>query len=432
MAQYRSLRSMGALVWQNIVDGTAGGRWSRQLADQTRRNLRWFFSDGSFSSASDSITVTYLTLYLLALGASGAQIGYLTAAVSLAAVVVLLPGAMLAERVNSRKNLVLYAGGFVGRIVLLLMALVPFFLGGQAAIIVIIGLKVCGDASSNLGYPAWASLAADIVPLAWRGRYFASRNIIMGIIGIVITYAIGQLITGVGTPIGYQVAFGIAFLFGSVSTFSYAHLQEPQTIPLVVVPKSYTPAAILSTLRSDRNFLAYCIYIMIWNFGLNIAGPFFTVYQIQVLKASAVMVGIVSIASTVSSLPAQRYFGHLTDRWGPRRVLLLTGFLIPLLPILWAFTTASWQPLLINIYSGIIWGGYNLAAFNYLLTVTKAENRARYSAMAQIAVALSTALGAALGGEIVTRWGYIAIFVGSGVFRAIASLIFVRFVKESH
>jgi predicted MFS family arabinose efflux permease len=254
----------------------------------------------------------------------------------------------------------------------------------------------------------------------------------MGIIGMVFTYAIGQMITGVGAPIGFQIAFGIAFLCGSISTFSYAHLQEPPTVPLQVTPKDYTPAAILDTLRSDRNFLAYCIYIMIWNFGLNIASPFFTVYQVQVLKASAVMVGFISIASTLSSLPAQRYFGHLADHWGARRVLLLTGFLIPILPVLWAFTTVSWQPIFINIYSGVIWAGYNLAAFNYLLTITKAENRARYTAMAQIAVALSTAMGAALGGEIVIRWGYIAIFVGSGFFRAIASLVFARFVKDTH
>ena len=432
MAQYRSLRSMGALVWQNIVDTTAGGKWSRQIAGQTRRNLRWFFSDGSFSAASDSVTGTYLTLYLLALGASGAQIGWLTALISLAAVMVLLPGAMLAERAKSRKKVVLYSGGVVSRLVLLLFALVPFVLGGQAAVIVVMVLKICGDSCANLGFPAWASLAADVVPLAWRGRYFGSRNIIMGIIGMVITYALGQMITGVGAPIGYQFAFGIAFLFGSISTFSYAHLQEPPTVPLKVTPKDYTPAAILDTLRSDRNFLAYCIYIMIWNFGLNIASPFFTVYQVQVLKASAVMVGFISIASTLSSLPAQRYFGHLADRWGARRVLLFTGFLIPILPVLWAFTTASWQPIFINIYSGVIWAGYNLAAFNYLLTITKAENRARYIAMAQIAVALSTAMGAALGGEIVTRWGFIAIFIGSGVIRAIASLIFARFVKDTH
>jgi len=432
MAQFRSLRSMGALVWQNIVDTTAGGRWSRQLAETTRRNLRWFYSDGSFSSASDSITGTYLTLYLLALGATGAEIGWMTSLISIGAVLVLLPGAILAERAKSRKKVVLYSGGYVSRLVLLLMALVPFVFGGQAAIIVLIVLKIIGDGCSNLGFPAWAALAADFVPLAWRGRYFASRNISMGVIGLVITYTIGQLITSVGSPIGYQIAFGLAFFFGSVSTFSYAHLQEPPAVPPQVAPLTYTPAAILGTLRSDRNFLAYCIFIMIWNFGLNLASPFFTVYQVQVLKASAVMVGFVSIASTVASLPAQRYFGHLSDRWGARRVLILTGFLIPLIPIFWTFTRTSWQPILVNIYSGVLWAGYNLAAFNYLLTITNAENRPRYTAMAQVAVALSTALGAGLGGEIVTHWGYVAIFVGSGIFRALGSLVFWRFVKDPH
>jgi predicted MFS family arabinose efflux permease len=66
------------------------------------------------------------------------------------------------------------------------------------------------------------------------------------------------------------------------------------------------------------------------------------------------------------------------------------------------------------------------------LTITKAENRARYSAMAQVCVALSTAIGAGLGGEIVTHWGYVAIFVGSGIFRAIGSLVLARFVKDPH
>jgi MFS family permease len=432
MAQYRSLRSIGAILWQRIIDGTAGGSWSRQLSESTRRNLRWFYSDGSFSSASDSITVTYLTLFLLSLGASGAHIGWLTALSSLAAVAVLLPGAMLSERVQSRKKLVLYSGGVVSRVVLLLFALVPFIFGGQAAVIVVIVLKVCGDTAANLGFPAWASLTAVIVPFTWRGRYFGSRNITMGIIGMIVTYAIGQLITGAGAPIGYQIAFGLAFLFGSISTFSYANITDPPTSPITTAPENYTLKALLVTLKSDRNFLAYCGYIIVWTFGLNIAGPFFTVYQVEVLKASPVLVGFISIASTLAGLPAQRYFGTLADRWGARRVLLLTGFIIPLVPALWAFTNQSWQPIFVNIFAGVLWAGYNLAAFNFLLTFTKPENRARYIAIAQIAVTLSTAVGAAAGGEIVTRWGYVAIFLGSAMFRLLGSLVFARYVKDTH
>ncbi|MCX6037843.1 MAG: hypothetical protein NTW99_08110, partial [Chloroflexi bacterium] len=47
-----------------------GGEWAKALPEKTRRNLRWFWYDGLFSSASDNIIITYITLYVLALGAT--------------------------------------------------------------------------------------------------------------------------------------------------------------------------------------------------------------------------------------------------------------------------------------------------------------------------------------------------------------------------
>ena len=68
---------------------------------------------------------------------------------------------------------------------------------------------------------------------------------------------------------------------------------------------------------------------MIWNFSLNIAGPFFNVYLVKDLSATAFMVGFLSIVSSISGLPAQRLFGQLNDRWGPRKVILCDGLDYP-------------------------------------------------------------------------------------------------------
>ena len=142
------------------------------------------------------------------------------------------------------------------------------------------------------------------------------------------------------------------------------------------------------------------------------------------------MIGLVAMVSSLSGLPAQRFFGLLSDRWGAKRVMTLAMFLIPVLPVAWAFTTKSWHPLLVNIFGGITWAGYGLASFNYLLSVSHNEQRARYSAIFQVAVAISSALGAAMGGQIVTYWGYMAIFVASGVGRLVAAFIFVIFSRK--
>jgi predicted MFS family arabinose efflux permease len=140
-------------------------------------------------------------------------------------------------------------------------------------------------------------------------------------------------------------------------------------------------------------------------------------------------VGILSIVSSLAGLPALRLFGSLNDRWGARKLTLVTGFIIPIVPVLWAFTTTPWHPVSINIAAGILWAGYGLASFNLLLLLSTPQTLPRYTALFQIAVMVSSALGAAAGGVIVQAWGFTAIFVLSGVGRLAGMLVFWKLVK---
>jgi len=124
-----------------------------------------------------------------------------------------------------------------------------------------------------------------------------------------------------------------------------------------------------------------------------------------------------------------RLFGQLNDRWGPRKVILVTGSLIPVVPFAWYFITSAWHVVPINIVSGFLWAGYNLAMFNLLLAIAPEAQRARYSAMFQISVTISLALGASVGGLIANRWGIPLVFVVSAIGRAIGAGVFARFVK---
>jgi MFS family permease len=429
MSQFRSPPALLARLRTEFSHLTLGGRWAAQLPRPEQRNLRAFFFDGVFSAASDAIFLTYQTLYVLALGATNAQIGLMSALSSLSATVLLMPGAMLADRSKRRKPLVLWAGGGVARLMILLLAVLPFLFKGSAVVYVAIALNVIMAGAGNLAYSAWVSLTADIVPLSWRGHFFGTRNMMMGVVTIAMTLLAGQLITKMGSISGYQIAFLVAFLIGMVSTYSYAQIKEPEKSGQPHEAQVYSLSALLASLRSDRSFLAFCLYAMIWNFSLNIAGPFFNVYLVKDLGATAIMVGFLSIVSSISGLPAQRLFGQLNDRWGPRKVILLTGSIIPIVPFAWYFITAAWHVVPINIVSGFLWAGYSLAMFNLMLAIAPEEQRARYTAMFQISVAISLALGASVGGLISNRWGIPLVFVISAVGRAVGAIFFARFVK---
>lgn len=411
---------------------TAGGAWSAQLPAEVRSNLRWYHFDGVLASSQEAINATYLTLFVLAMGATKGQIGLMTALASIGSMLVLLPGAWIVERTGKRKWLVVASGGGVTRLAILGLAVLPFIAQGPTAVAVAIALKVLMDSASNLGNPAWTALSAELVPIAWRGRYYGTRNMVMGVAGMLVTFLAGQIITAASSPLtGYQTVYGLAVLFGAGASFCFASIREPEGKPDPTALDAYRPAALIQTLRTDRVFLTYCLAQMVWNFSLAVAGPFFSVYQVEILKSTPAIIGVQVILSTLAGIPAQQFFGMLNDRWGERRVLNLCGFLIPLLPALWVFTRTPWDPTPMNILGGVLWAGYGLANFNYLLSITPAENRARYSAIFQLSVMTSAALGSAVGGLIVENFDFRLIFLVSAVGRLVGHFILWRTFRKT-
>jgi MFS family permease len=423
---HHSLRAEWELLRGTTTRLTTGGEWALALPAWSRRNLSLFWLDGFFGAACDNIIATYLVLYILTLGASRGQIGLMSSLSSLMAAIFLLPGALLVERAGHRKQLCLVGGG-LGRLALVFLAALPLVAGGETLVFLAISLSVSRDTFLNLVYPAWMSLAGDLVPFGGRGRYFASRNFAMGAAGMATTLLIGQVITHSSQPAGYQAALLIAFGFGVGSFLSFSRLRDPNDKSVTRAMPGRAAPTLLKDLAAQPGFLALIGTTALWNFSVNVPGPFFTVYLVQNLNASAVMVGIVTIASSFSTLLAQRRLGALADRWGARRLQIVSGLLIPVVPVAWVFAQVSWNIIPINFVSGALWAAYNLASFNYLLALIPDDKRARFSAIYQVVVMLSLSAGAAVGGLLVTTFGYPVIFWGSGTGRLAAALLFARF-----
>jgi MFS family permease len=350
---------------------------------------------------------------------------------SLTSALFLLPGAILVERYGHRKEFTMAFGGGIARLVILLLALLPFFVKGAVIVWVAIALSVTRDSFGNLSFPAWVSVTADVVPMEGRGRFFASRNFIMGITGMLAILIVGELITRTSVPLGYQIALGLAVILGMASTFSFGQMRDPKgSFTPTVAASSISLRSILGGMVANPYFLALCLVMAFWNFSLNIAGPFFNVYMVKNLNFSASMVGITSIASSVAGLLIQRRVGQLSDRWGSRKVQLISMFIIPFMPFAWMFISKFWHVIVLNLFSGALWGAFNLVSFNFLLSLTPDAQRARFSAFYQILVMLALAGGAAVGAWVVTEWGYQAIFLCSAIGRMAAAILFIRFVPE--
>ena len=223
---------------QWVSELTVGGSWGKTQDSKVQRNLHWFWFDGLFSSAHDNIYLNFVSLYILILGATQAQIGLMSSLSNLTAALLLLPGAFIAERFIHKLKEVLVINGSLMRLSILLLVFVPMFFKGSTLVWAAIFLSVLRDGFGNLGYPGWVGLTNEVVPIEGRGRYFGSRNFIMSVAGILVTLLAGKLITLFAGQLGYQIGLGVAFVLGALSIFSFAHIRiDPQAFTQVERPK---------------------------------------------------------------------------------------------------------------------------------------------------------------------------------------------------
>jgi len=393
--------------------------------------LRYFWFDGLFSSFSDNLVAGFLELFLLSYGVSNGVIGLNTSVANLCAALAIVPGALAISRISSRKRLVVVTGGGIGRLGLLGIAFVPFATGDSGvAVVCLVCLNAIRAVMGNFCNPAWTSMVADLVPMKSRARYFGKRNVAIIAASILAAPIAGRVVkslSGVGAfpQLGFQAIFFLSFAVGMLATMSFSRIPDASVSEATATrPKSFPLRALLS----DKRFVGFSVSAFIWNTALQVSAPFFNVYLVSALGASAATVGILTGVSSVSTLAGQLAFGRITDRKGDVFVQVLTGFIIPILPISWILVTSPGQVVFINIASGVLWAGYNLASFNILLKLTPDDRRPEATALYQTLVTTSAVIGPLIGGALADSVGYKAVFAVSGAGRFMGTLLFVALV----
>ncbi len=222
------------------LDQSLEAQAQQPISREKLLGLRYFWLDGLFATISENFYAGFVSLFALAYGASSGQVGWLASVGNLLGAVALFPGARMVERTGKRVPIVVWTGGGIGRIALLALASFPFLIKRpDLAIPLIIGLNGLRAFMGNFGNPAWTAIVADLVPGFMRGRYFANRNIAMGVAALVVAPLAGWMINAVngwqGMPfVGYQLVFFLAFASGMVATASFGRIPElPSRSPAV-------------------------------------------------------------------------------------------------------------------------------------------------------------------------------------------------------
>lgn len=363
------------------------------------RSLRHSVRDGAAYAVMSGSGETYFSAFAVFLRASTAQIGFLASVPALLASFAQLLSAWLGHRFGNRKAIIMTGAGLQA-LIWIPMALLPWLAGAYRveAFIVCVTLYY---AFGNLAAPQWSSLMGDLVSEKKRGRYFARRTRISSMTSFLSLVAAGSLLhyfdEQAATRFGFTILFALAFASRLLSVYHLSRMYDPPGhVAAIEIPvETFT----WSQLRHSQ-FAGFSLFFALTHFAVAIGSPFFSVFLLRDLGFSYVEFMACTASTVLMQFLTLTRWGRLSDIFGNRAILGLCGSLIPLIPLLWLFSSNFYYLLAVQAFGGMIWAGFTLGASNFLYDLIPQNRRATYMAAHNVVASLGVFCGALLGGYL--------------------------------
>jgi MFS family permease len=377
--------------------------------DDRARGLSYIVRDGLATQAMVTLTGgVFLVAFGLQLGASNTVIGLLAAIPPLAELIQ-MPAITVVEKVRNRR-LICVSASILARLFWLVIALSPFLFGPAAAIPVLILSLILYGCISAVSHCSWSSWMRDLVPDDNLGSFFSRRMSLAMVVGIILSLSAGVLIdffqnsTSFPPYTAYSVIFAGGFVAGVFGIYFLAKTPEPLMAETARAP-------FLRQVRDafhDDNFSRLIAFLGAWNFAVNLAAPFFTVYLLVMLDFDMTVVIALAVLSQVASVLSYPMWGRIADRFSNKSVLRVSGPLFMICILGWTFTTMPTRhlltiPLLIvlHILMGISTAGVTLASANIGLKLAPRGSATAYLATINIANSVAAGIAPIIGGMFV-------------------------------
>jgi MFS family permease len=415
----------------------------QKLIEKTKKLS--IFEGGAYS-IMDGFGFRYVTPYALSVGANNTQIGLLGS----------LPGLFgtLSQLLTfkfmkyfPRKKIIFWSVFLQALMwIFLIAAGIPFFIYGlkntlsSNLVIFIYTLLVLFGSFAG---PAWTSMMRDLVPTN-RGAYFGKRNQVVGIVALICMFVAGFLLDyfkQTNIYLGFMLMFLIAGVGRFISSLIFNKHYDPKF--QVDDSKYFSLFDFIKRMR-ENNYGRFVLYYSLISFSVAIASPFFVVFMLKDLGFTYSQYIITVVFNSLATLLLMPLWGKFADKYGSIEVMRLTGFFIPLLPFLWLLTPFVNNLIyiviliiFIEIVSGFIWAGFNLAAGNFIYDAVTKERLSICSSYFNVINGFFALIGALIGGYLSSHnfsmFGLsplLTLFALSAVIRFIVYFMYSSNVKE--
>jgi len=352
----------------------------------------------------------FLAGYASFLGADDAFNGIIGAMPVLAGVMSLFSPIYFEKRDKRKLQVVLL--NFLHRFILGLMVIIPLISASIAPRLFLLGtFYLAAYMAVSFGNPASSAILIDLTPVNIRGRYFSKRESVLLAAGTVVSLILGRVLDeyrAAGNEYGGFVAvFSVILLLSSGNAFFWSKIKEPE---MKSSRKTYTLKQIITIPVKNAGFRKVIIFFVLYNVGLQVGGPFFSVYMVTGLKLEYTYITFMGMLSTIVNVILVRVWGRIADKKSWDFVLKYSILLLGIVHFSWVFVNHSSAFILVpllHIISGSAWAGIGISTFNIQYIYSPEEGRTVY-----------TGFNAALGGLM----GFFGTLAGSlllGIFESL-------------
>lgn len=335
-------------------------------------DLSLFMWEGLLSAMVLNLATGFTSMYATRLGANATQIGLLASFPQLLAMLVLIPGMMLAGRAaNSRSPVALAAlatGIFYG-----LGLFAP--MGSVLSIAILILATALGNAALNLYTSTWQSYFSAAVRVSARNRVYSARTTATFVAATLVTLIAGLILGKASSDsqrlLLYQICYFLALVSGLVQ---FGILQK---LPSSQGRKSGTTFSdLLATakkLLSDRKFMSFYLIIGLFHLGWYMGWPLFFLNQVHYCGADESWISYILVSQNILQVLTMRHWTRYLEKRGPYRTLLfgMAGLVTnPFLSALAGTLSPLWKLpalLLFNLLVAATFGAWQLALLQCLL-----------------------------------------------------------------
>lgn len=379
--------------------------------------------------------VNFLNIYLTRIGATGVQIGLLSALSAVVTLFLSIPTGRWLQTQNTSRAIfwssVYYRMGYFGFIFLPLLSNEQ---GQIWSIIAVTFLMAIPLTTLGVGFNA---LFAEAVPVEYRAHVAGIRNMTLSITYMIASLISGYILKNLSFPLGYQIVFGIGALGAAMSsvhlyfirplkTDSSSLLVTPLPPPITLRPYARTIATNLRLDIWNTPFRNVLLVLFAFHLTQALPLPVYPLYNVHVLNLTDEHIGIGTALYYLTAMLGSTQLRRIAHRAGNKKLTGISISATSLYTLLLAFSSTVWHYYGLSLVGGLTFAMVSGSYANYMLEFIPPHDRPPHLAWYNIILNISVLIGSLVGPAVSNAIGLSSALLLFAALRFLAGLTVLR------